>query len=257
MCGVKSIPDGRGMTHDGNHHGTSVWTQYGDPSSPGYWTNPPALGYPIPGSVVDQRPGPVALDPSNAAAYGYPAYPPASASTPAPGYPPLYLPYGGYPPYGATYPAGPRRPGAVTAAAVLAFVQSGFVLIGGLMTVSGASAMAAFHDVGWTSAGDFRGELALVGIVTLVVGALLIAGGVRIFSGPPGLLTIGGLLSIALSLYWGIRLSGLVGTSVESAGLRALLVYPVLFVILPIIAVSLAHGSAAKGWATFRAAGGR
>lgn len=245
------------MTYDENYYGgRPAGTPYVGPSSPGYWTEPPEPGYPAPGSGAPSVPGPVGNS------FGYQGYPPAAVapSLQAAGYPRAYLPYGGYSPYGPTYPVGPRRPGTLTAAAVLAFVQSGFVLIGGLMTLSGASTMSAFSSAGWSPGHDFRDELAIVGIATIVAGGLLIVGGVRVLGGSAGPLTMACLLSIALSVYWGIRLAGRSGSprpSVADFGLQVLLVYPVMFVILPIIAVSLARGGSAKSWAAFRSAGGR
>lgn len=203
----------------------------GQNPAPGYQVYDPVTGQPLP-------PGPAAysaVDPY--------AAPPAYQT----GYPPTPLPAAGYPGYGAPAgyqlvpmyplaPARPAKPGAAVAAAVLAYVQSGFVLIGGITMFSGSTGFGGAFRLG--------AELSIVAIVTVVAGALLIAGATTLLNRKPTLLTVGCLLSIAVSIYFVIRLANFID------GIA--LWVPILFAVLPIISVALIMGSEVRAWVRAR-----
>lgn len=162
--------------------------------------------------------------------YAPPGYP---AQLPPGAYPPGAYPSGGYPPGYPAGPGGPVKPGVVTAAAVLAYVQAGFLVFGGLVSFAGARVLA---DLDVSVGGS--GLLTVLGVLALVAAGLLIAGGVAIHHRKPGLLIAGCAVSLALSLWWLVLLGQ------ESAGVTM----PLLFTVLPIISVSLALGATARAW---------
>lgn len=187
----------------------------------------PAPGYPAPGYPSQQY----------APGYAAPGY--AAPGQPPPGYP------AGYPPMGyqlvPMYPVAQRstRPGGATAAAVLAYVQSGFALIGGVVMFSGSEGL---DDLGDDS--NLSSELTVVGIITLIAAGLLIAGATTLLNRKPGLVLIGNALSIAISLYFVVRLMDVA----YGIGLWV----PILYAVLPVISVALACSSDVRAWARAR-----
>ena len=167
---------------------------------------------------------------------GYPAQPGYAAAPVygAPGYP-MYqqVPGYGYP----MMPVGPRRPGSVTAAAVLAFIQGGLALIGGITTLSGASEI-----YGTFQASELGSELTMLGFAMLLAGGLLIGGGAVVLSRRAGVLIAGALISLGVSIYLVVRIVGFpFGSTV--------IWLPIMYAVLPIIAMALVAGSDAKAWA--------
>lgn len=244
---------------------------YGQPQQPqqpnstsAYQSFDPLTGRPLPPgpaaySAVDpyaprtgSQPGP---QPGNApsgyeqAGYEQSGY--AQPGYPQPGYAQPGYPQPGYPQQPG-YPAGyqlvpmyqmprrPARPGAAVAAAVLAYVQSGFVLIGGISLFSGASELGYNTERAFTGGSRISSELTVVAVITMLAGALLIAGATTVLNRKPVLLTIGCALSLAISVYFVIRLADFVG----GIGLWV----PVLFAILPIISIALTKGSEVRAW---------
>ena len=148
------------------------------------------------------------VDP-NTSGYNYPAqagYPPA-------GYPPPgYAPYGypvapGYPPYGYPPAPGDIRPGIATAAAVFAYITAGLLILAGLLLFLGGAIANDVED-SFNSGTHIGLELALDGVVNLVAGGLLIAGGVTLIGRSPNgrtLLSIGAGIVVAAALYWLVR----------------------------------------------------
>jgi hypothetical protein len=154
--------------------------------------------------------------------------------------------YGGMPPAPPEYSSGPvTRPGAVTAAAVLAFVQAGITLVCsvilmiGLAAISGAANDASIQGI---DLDDAKGMLAVLWILTIVgiIGAgLLIWGGVKAMSGTAGmLLVIAAALQIVLCIVWLAAFSGGV--------------ISILLVIMPIIILVMSLGKAAKQYEASR-----
>lgn len=131
-----------------------------------------------------------------------------------PVYDPLYAPYGQYPgppapappvnPYG--YTPYDSRPAPVLAASVLAYVLAGILIAGGFLLVFGASSLYVLAAADQTT--DLRGasgELAIAGLVNLLVAAVLITGGVlfgeaRRRQRTP--LAVGAALTVAQCVYW-------------------------------------------------------
>jgi hypothetical protein len=161
--------------------------------------------------------------------YGPTGYPPGPY--PPAGYPPQGYPPGSYPSGGS--PFGPVKPGVITAAAVLAFVQAGLLVFGGLVSFAGARVLADL-DVSV----DGPGLLTVLGILAVVAAGLLIAGGVLVHQRKPALLIAGSAVSLALSAWWLVLLSQ---GSAE-------VTLPLVFAVLPIIALCLVLGGAAKNW---------
>ena len=137
----------------------------------------------------------------------YPSQPPGPAPYAQPGAA-AGQPYGSPPPYGTQQPYGSpqpygqmppapagfgtdtaKRPGTVTAAAVLAFVIGGIYVIGGLIAVFGGAAAG------------LSGFFTLIAVVLLAVGGLLIWGGIATLNGKDArILTIAIGVGIVLNL---------------------------------------------------------
>jgi hypothetical protein len=153
--------------------------------------------------------------------------------------------YGGMPPAPPEYSSGPvARPGSVTAAAVLAFVQAGITVICSVILMIGLGAVSGAVDDAESIGGiDVdEGMLAMLWVLSIVglIGAgLLIWGGVKALSGTAGqLLVIAAALQIVLCIVWLAGFSG---------GIIA-----ILLVVMPIITLVLSLGSAAKQYEASR-----
>lgn len=188
----------------------------------GYYQNPADQAGYSPAPAGYQQPG-----------YPQPGYPQPGYGQP--GYPPPGYPAAGYPGYP---PAGPTRPGSVTAAAVLAFVQGGIVVISGIVLLSVVNEVSRRVE-GFS--GD-KTEAWLVTIAVLIAGALLIAGGVQLIKGPTGVVILGSVISLLISVYFLVR------TEFNSAVVWLALSYAV----LPIIVLAFAFGTGARTWAAQR-----
>ena len=147
--------------------------------------------------------------------------------------------YGAMPPAPPEYSSGPiARPGTVTTAAVLAFVQAGLTLICSVVLMIGLGALAGAIDDSETIGGVDVNEGALAGlwilaIVGLVGAGLLIWGGVKALSGTAGqILVIAAGLQIVLCVIW---LAAFQGGIVS-----------ILLVVMPIITLVMSLGGPAK-----------
>jgi hypothetical protein len=145
--------------------------------------------------------------------------------------------YGAMPPAPPEYSSGPiGRPGATTAAAVLAFVQAGITAIPGVMSVAGASSVGGGNAEGWLST-----------IAILAGVALLIVGGVQLMGGKDrNLLVIACALEVAISLYFIIRVASVDSEGIEAVdyGKGVIIGFAVFFAIMPAISFILARGAA-------------
>lgn len=144
------------------------------------------------------------------------------------GHPHQYLP-----------PSGPRRPATATAAAVLAFVAAGFLVLGGLALLTGGHVIYDLNRQGHL--GPTAAEFAVDGTLNLVAAGVLIGGGVVYLARRPlgrALLTIGTLLVVACSIYWLVRF----------AHLSSIVVYGVFFDALVAVSLALTCSSGAKAW---------
>jgi hypothetical protein len=228
-----SRPDEAGPANDPSRTG---WTPHDatPPSERGYGTFGPA-SYPAApsGDFVDPNlPPPYAATPYSFA----PSYPTAQYSSAPPGY---GYPGGPYPPpnpYGYDAP-GSGRPGTLTAASVLSYVQAGLLLIAMLMLFYGASIVNNFDEASTVTA-----ELLIDGVVNAVLAGLFIWGGVamslRRATGRV-LVTAAGALCVVDGIYWMTRFpSGVVAF------------YMILFIALPATAAGLAWSTIASSWLT-------
>jgi hypothetical protein len=202
---------------------------------------------------------------------GPPAWPPPSPP-PGSGYgygpPPGYgygYGYGYGPPPGYGHwpspwvaPPAPRRPGAVTGAAVLSFVQFGLVLIGTLyllLVALIAGTVAGLPDAQLPQ--RFSG-LAVEGIVLAVVqlaaDVLLLVAAIRALSRRGSatwrLLVAALAAQVVLAGYWFVRLLVLRGeVPGDAAGaLAALTPYAVLFAVIPLVALGLVVLGSGRRW---------
>ena len=196
----------------------------------------PSQGYPAAGSTPPGYPPPGYPGQQYGQSYPNPGY---AAAGPPPGY------GAGYPPVGyqmvPMYPVPQRatKPGGATAAAVLAYVQSGFVLIGGVVMFSGSAGLDSVRR-----GSSLSSELTVIGIITVLAGGLLIAGATTLLNRKPALLLLGNALSIAVSLYFVVRLLDVA----YGIGLWV----PIIYAILPVISIALASSKDVRSWARAR-----
>lgn len=171
---------------------------------------------------------------------GYPtaAYPPSARPSyiaPLPwGYPaPPYQP--GYPQPGAL-----ARPGQVIAAAVLAYIDAGLLILAGALLLLGASLISGIDSSAGSDNSGVTAELIVDGLLNLVAAGLLIAGGVGVTGRSPTgrvLLTVGAGICVALGVYWLIRSQSISGA-----------VLVLLFTALPVIGVALIWSRDVSDW---------
>ncbi|TDP91175.1 hypothetical protein [Labedaea rhizosphaerae] len=203
-------------------------------------------------------------DPQQAGGYQQSGGYPQSGGFQQPGTPPGGYQQPGTPPGGYAQPAYPSapsypssgqnpnqllntRPGSATAAAVLGFVQAGITLITTILMLIGLAGVGS---------GGEGGELALAWIVTLAQAlgaALLIYGGVQLVSGTGRTIFLAGVgVELAICLYYLIRILSL-DTSGELPGASELkssaAMIPILFAVMPVIALCLALTGNVATWA--------
>lgn len=202
----------------------------------------PSGGYPQSGGFP-QAPGYPQTPGQGQPAQGYPPSPPYGQ--PAQGYSqnPQYgqqqdYSYGTMPSAPPEYSSGPQsRPGTVTAAAVLAYVQAGITLIPTILIL-----------IGLASGNNNSDEVAIDWLIVLaqVVGAaLLIAGGVQIMAGKSRNLLVAGCgVEIAVCLAWMIRTAAIDsgGYDVIDAGKGIIIGVAIFFAIMPAISLIMALG---------------
>ncbi|ALG12641.1 hypothetical protein [Kibdelosporangium phytohabitans] len=181
---------------------------------------------------------------------------PGFAPPPQSGYP--QTPPGGQPAYPAhqPYPGGPgsygygqqpaAKPGSVTGAAVLGFIQAGITLITTGILFSALFGTASVQD----SSAAFGWILALAQLAGLV---LLIFGAVRLLSGSSRTLYIvGAALELVICAYYLISFLAIPNGGMfaeQVADLKAAMaVIPIVFAIMPLIGLILALGSAAGNY---------
>jgi hypothetical protein len=144
----------------------------------------------------------------------------------------------------AEYSAGPvARPGGVTAASVLGFVQAGLTVISALILMIGLAAISdvagADDTINGVNVGDVVSELWITTIISIIAAGVLIWASVKLLGGKAGnLFLIATGLQILLAIYWLIRGFGIV---------------PILLAVMPIIALVLSLGGAAKQYAASKA----
>lgn len=200
---------------------------YGQPGTPpqGY---PQSGGYPQQGGYQQSGGYP------QSGGFQQPAYPQAPSYAHGPGGLPQAPPDHGR--------GGPiEKPGGVTGAAVLAFIQAGITLITtGLLFLALAASEGMASDLG-VDLGGALAEFWVVAFVQLAGVVILIFGAVQLMSGTARTLFVAAAgLQIALCLYWLIRSVTASGDSATGAGVSV--VIPVLFAVMPVIALILSLG---------------
>jgi hypothetical protein len=218
--------------------------EYGQQPYPGHQPPIPGYGAPAGSGYPQQQAGYPGTPPG-----GQPAYP----GTP-PGGQPVYAGQPGQPypqgpgGYGSGYgPAPVEKPGGVTGAAVLGFIQAGLTLITTVLFTMGLFNAQGIADSAEVDSSPLI-ELWIVDIAQFAGVVLLIFGAVQLLGGSGRMLfLIGAGLEIALSLYWMIRFAGMETEGLDFAeGFRnSIIVFAIGFAILPIIGLILAAGSAA------------
>jgi hypothetical protein len=146
--------------------------------------------------------------------------------------------YGGMPPAPPEYSGGPvARPGTVTTAAVLGFVQAGLTIIATIILMIGLAAVQdVVNDAESINGVDVDGGglalLWIAGFVALIGAGLLIWGSAKALGGTAGnLLVIAAALQIVLCVFW----------LIEGAG-----IIPILLIVMPIIALVMSLVGPAK-----------
>ncbi|MGB3443230.1 MAG: hypothetical protein WBA97_31210 [Actinophytocola sp.] len=204
----------------------------GYPQTPGQ--GQPAQGYPQSPPYGQPAQGYPQSPPYGQPAQGYPQSPPY-------GQPAAPQSYGSMPAAPAEYSSGPiPRPGTVTAAAVLGYVQAGITLIPTILMLTGlassdASGAAADAAISW-----------VIVLVQIAGAALLIAGGVQIMGGKGRtLMIIGAGLELAICLFWIIRVAAIdsEGIDVVDAGKGVIVGIAIFFAIMPTISLVLSLGA--------------
>jgi hypothetical protein len=224
------------------------------------WSDPSSAGDPgAPYAGPPQTTPPVYGNPYDAGPYGRPPY----GQPPYGGHPGPWAPGYGYPgPWGPPPQAGPRRPGQVVGAAVLAFVQSGIVLLASLYVFMFASLarVAAQQDGGSTAVIDgLAGEgtalavIQVLSVVALVVGGILALGRRR---RPAWLVLVGALVvQVVLAVYWAVRLASLADDVPGPDATTAFAWFAVFFAAMPLVALGLVGFGPGRRWFADRPAG--
>ncbi|MGY1642772.1 hypothetical protein ACI782_16810 [Geodermatophilus sp. SYSU D00703] len=180
--------------------------------------------------------------------------PPGHGAPPAYGAPPGY----GWPaPYGAPWslpPRGPRRPGRVVAAAVLAFVQAGLVAFASAYVYLLASVFSlAGREPGFPAdAGALATEAtAVAGVQIGSVVALVVAGVLALNrrSAASRWTLVAALgLQVALAAYWWVRLGALSAAAVGPDPAAVVVVGVLFFAAGPAVGLGLVCGRPAREW---------
>ncbi|MFC5289164.1 hypothetical protein ACFPM7_19105 [Actinokineospora guangxiensis] len=192
---------------------------------------------------------------------GYPQSPPSGypqQNYPQQGYPQQGYPQQGYA-YGGMPPAPPEhapltRPGTITAAAVLGYVQAGITLIPTILLIAGLGAASDVGDTGEVVLGW------LIVLAQLAGSALLIFGGVKLSGGATRTPYLAGAaLELAICLYYLIRIIAADDAGLEFAeDMKAMAtIFPLFFAIMPAIGLAMALGGSGAQWLAAKAAGHR
>ncbi|MGY1603752.1 hypothetical protein [Geodermatophilus sp. SYSU D00815] len=192
---------------------------------------------------------PYAGPPSTAPWTAPPAPPPYGYPQPWAGYPP------GYPQPWAPVPQGPRRPGQVIAAAVLAFVQGGLVLLSSVYVVFLASFVGIAADLDDVAPGEVSGlatEGTVLGFVQVASAVLLVVAGVMALNSRrrPAhvVLVVSFAVQLALCVYWAVRLTSFGSDVVGEDPTTVFLAFVLLFAAGPAVGLGLVLLGAGKAW---------
>jgi hypothetical protein len=192
-------------------------------------------GEPYPGPPASQPPYGQPL-------YGQPAYGQAG------------LQYGYPPPWASGPPPGPRRPGQVTGAAVLSFVQAGIVLAATLyvwvLVSVGRLAAQTLH--GPADGGPLVVEGTVVTVVQVLSVAALVVGGALALGRRSRLawvfVLVAAAVQVALAAYWAVRLPVLLSDLPSGAPDNGFVVFTVAFAACPLVTLGLILFPPGRAW---------
>jgi hypothetical protein len=151
-------------------------------------------------------------------------------------------------------PAGPRRPGQLIAAAVLAFVQAGVVTLASAYVFLLASVFTlADGEAGLSGDGEaLAAEATTLAAVQVVSVVALVVGGIMVLSrrSPVARWTLLAALGlqVVLAVYWGVRLFALLEETVGPDPSAALLFGVFCFAVAPAVALGLLVSRAVREW---------
>jgi len=129
------------------------------------------------------------------------------------------------------------------------FIQASVVLISTFYVLFGASVASSFG-----SNTSLETEWTIIGILQLVSVGLLIFGGVQLLSGTGRQLTmVANGIQLALVIYWMIRISNLGDFGGDGATFD--FVVPLMYAVLPIVALPLALNKAVADYMAAKRAG--
>lgn len=166
--------------------------------------------------------------------YGYPPQTPPGGQPVYAGQP--YPQQGQMPGYGAM---SVEKPGTITGAAVLAFIQAGITLITTIILIMGLVNASSVTDTG-------LGEPWAVAIAQFLGVILLIVGSVQLLNGSSrGLFLAATGLEVVLAIYWAVRFGVIDTGGIEAFSnfRNSLIVIAVGFAVMPVIALILGAGS--------------
>jgi hypothetical protein len=229
--------------HGPNEGGNPGWAAPQPPAA--HYPQPPGQPY-DPGAYAPYPQQPYPQQPYPQQPYPQQPYPPAYGQAghleyPQPYGQPAYPGYGapGWNPYGP--PPGIRRPGIVTAGAVLAFVCAGLLVVAGALLFSGASFLHGLDGGEYT--GSATAELVVDGLVNLAAAALLIAGGVAVTGRRDRgrtMIFIGTGIVVVMAIYWLARWNGDTGGGV--------VFWALVFAACAVLASCFAGNATARRW---------
>lgn len=196
-------------------------TGYGPPSQPG----DPYAGGPYPGGPYPDNRAP---------GWGYP--PPYPTGYGAP----MVAAYPGY----APIPPGERRPGTLTASAVLGYVNAGFLILMSVVLFSTNSIIDNLNRYDYYDHSNLSTEFAIDAFLNLIAAGLLIAGAISMTNRTALgrlLYSVGAVLVLAESVYWLARWA-------RKDGGSYLTPYPLMFIAVAVVGLSLAWVGGATAW---------
>jgi uncharacterized membrane protein len=156
-------------------------------------------------------------------------------------------------------PQGPRRPGQVVAAAVLAFVQAALVLVASIYVFMLATVLGFASDQSLRVPADvarLATEGRVLAIVQLVSAVLLVVAGVLALGRPRRqvwyLLLAALGLQLALAVYWAVRLGTVLGDVPGPDPSSAFLTMSLFFAAPPAVALGLVLLGPGRRWFAVR-----
>ncbi len=119
------------------------------------------------------------------------------------------------------------------------FIQAAVVLFSTFYVLFFASLASSASSAGLSEADSYETEFTIIGILQLVSVGLLIFGGVQLLGGNSRTLTIVACaVQLAFVIYWMVRIGTL--PEFDEEGTRFFFVVPLMYAVLPLVALPLA-----------------